>query len=83
MPIYRNFYGSDGTRTRDLRRDRPAFRSVRSVPLGPLSYWRTGCRVLGRVLGELTGRLGKPPVKPNSGQKSAEIAPRSPRFQAG
>jgi hypothetical protein len=23
MPIYRNSYGSDGTRTRDLRRDRP------------------------------------------------------------
>jgi hypothetical protein len=25
MPICRDFYGSDGTRTRDLRRDRPAF----------------------------------------------------------
>ena len=24
-PICRDFYGSDGTRTRDLRRDRPAF----------------------------------------------------------
>jgi hypothetical protein len=25
MAICRYFYGSDGTRTRDLRRDRPAF----------------------------------------------------------
>jgi hypothetical protein len=32
--------------------------------------------VLGKVLGELTLRLGKPLVKPNSGQESAEIAPR-------
>jgi hypothetical protein len=24
VPICREFYGSDGTRTRDLRRDRPA-----------------------------------------------------------
>jgi hypothetical protein len=35
-----------------------------------------GYRVLGKVLGELTGRLGKPLVKLNSGEKSAEIAPR-------
>ena len=41
-----------------------------------LSYWRTGCRVLGKVLGEITRRLEKPLVKPNSGQESAEIAPR-------
>jgi hypothetical protein len=41
-----------------------------------LSYWRTGCRVLGKVLGELTRRLGKPLVKPNPGPESAEIAPR-------
>jgi hypothetical protein len=25
LPICRDFYGSDGTRTRDLRRDRPVF----------------------------------------------------------
>jgi hypothetical protein len=31
---------------------------------------------LGKVLGELTRRLGKPLVKPNSGQEGAEIAPR-------
>jgi hypothetical protein len=37
-----------------------------------LSYWRTGCR----VLGEITRRLEKPLVKPNSGQESAEMAPR-------
>ena len=41
-----------------------------------LSYWRTGRRVLGKVLGEITRRLEKPLVKPNSGQESAEIAPR-------
>jgi hypothetical protein len=41
-----------------------------------LSYWRTGCRVLGKVLGEPTRRLGNPLVKPNSGAESAEIAPR-------
>jgi hypothetical protein len=49
--------------------------SARS-PMVALSYWRTGCRVLGKVLGELTCRLAKPLVKPNSGHKSAEIAPR-------
>jgi hypothetical protein len=41
-----------------------------------LSYWRTGCRLLGKVLGELTRRLGKQLVKPDSGEGSAEIAPR-------
>jgi hypothetical protein len=44
--------------------------------LNSLSYWRTGCRVLGKVLEELTRRLGKPLVKPNSAQESADIAPR-------
>jgi hypothetical protein len=44
-----------------------------------LFYWRTGCRLLGKVLGELTRRLAEQLVKPNSGQESAEIAPtRSP-----
>jgi hypothetical protein len=27
MPICKDFYGSDGTRTRDLRRDRPVRRN--------------------------------------------------------
>src|SRR6266508_5888625 len=58
--ICRDFYGSDGTRPRGLRRDRPAFRSPARVPMVALSYWRTGCRVLGKVLGELTRRVGKP-----------------------
>jgi hypothetical protein len=31
---------------------------------------------LGKVLGELTRRLGKQLVKPDSGEGSAEIAPR-------
>jgi hypothetical protein len=57
------------------RLDKPAFRALRPSAAG-VSYWRTGCRVLGKVLGELTCRLGKPLVKPNSGQQSAEIAPR-------
>jgi hypothetical protein len=42
----------------DLRRDRPAFRSPARVPMVGLSYWRTCCRVLGKVLGELTRRVG-------------------------
>jgi hypothetical protein len=41
-----------------------------------LSCWRTGARLLGKVLGELTRRLGKPLIRPNSGPESAEIAPR-------
>jgi hypothetical protein len=37
LPICRDFYGSDGTRTRDLRRDRPAFSSgsAGTRPRGP------------------------------------------------
>jgi hypothetical protein len=35
-----------------------------------------GARLLGKVLGELTRRLGKPLIRPNSGPESAEIAPR-------
>jgi hypothetical protein len=77
MLICGTFYGSDGTRTRDLRRDRPAFRLLPFVCNGrALSYWRTGCGLLGKVLGEPTRRLGKRLVKLNSGQASAEIAAR-------
>jgi hypothetical protein len=41
-----------------------------------LCDWRSGCRLLGKVLEESTRRLGKPLVKPNSCPASAEIAPR-------
>ena len=41
-----------------------------------LSQWRTGCRLLGKLLGDLTRGRGKPLVKPHSGREGAEIAPR-------
>jgi hypothetical protein len=76
MLIWRAFTGATGLEpaSSGVTRRRSACR------LGPrwwaLSYWRTGCRVLGKVLGEPTGWLGNPLVKPNSGHASAEIAPR-------
>jgi hypothetical protein len=45
------FYGSDGTRTRDLRRDRPAFRGPLVPQWWALSYWRTGRSMVGKVFG--------------------------------
>ena len=37
---------------------RPAFRPLVLVQHRSLPYWRTGCRLLGKVLGELTVGLG-------------------------
>jgi hypothetical protein len=69
-------YASDETRTRDLRRERPAFRPLPSSVTAGVVRLENGLRLLGKVLGELTRRLAKQVVKPNSGQESAEIAPR-------
>jgi hypothetical protein len=75
--------GSDGIRTRDPRRDRPAFRLLPSCAHRALSYWRTGCRLLGKVLGGPTRRLGNH----NSSRIPAQRAPRSHpggrRFESG
>jgi hypothetical protein len=43
MPICRSFYGSDGTRTRDLRRDRPVQSRRRLTTIGAPSLYP--CRV--------------------------------------
>jgi hypothetical protein len=42
-----------------------------------------GYRVLGKVLGELTGRLGKPLVKLNSGKRAPRSHPGGRRFESG
>jgi integrase len=77
VPVTRDLEdGSDGTRTRDLRRDRPAFRPLPRPRRQALSYWRTGCRLLGKLLGHSFCGARNRLTKPDFGLESAEIAPR-------
>ncbi len=66
MPICRTFYGSDGTRTRDLRRDRPsqaprrrATNLSKRVTVQSLGLGEGGERVAAGVGGEKVGEVGE------------------------
>ena len=74
--------GSDGTRTRDLRRDRPAF-SVFLDLCPAVVLLENGLQSVGEGVGGIDPRLGKPLVKPSSGQRAPRSHPGGRRFESG